>query len=334
MLGRTISNGTTLTYKPSNDRMISITSVQFGQTSFLIDDEIDRNHWARYAQAAAHVFGDRLFCGMYANVDGPLSGTGLSSSASVGLACLLALANVNDIDLSPTELVQLDYQLENSHLGLMNGVLDPMTIVYGVKDALLFIDADKASIVPIHDGLDNKSAWIVAYSGVSRELTKSGFNIRVVECHEAARILKEGARRLCEVPDETFEERKEQPPLNLRHRAEHFFSEVDRVRKGARAWKARDLELFGALMNQSCHSSIINYESGSSILIQLHEIASSTTGIFGSRFSGGGYAGCVVALADRELAENARLEIAERFSRQYPKLNPFIFIAETGGGLQ
>jgi hypothetical protein len=41
----------------------------------------------------------------------------------------------------------------------------------------------------------------------------------------------------------------------------------------------------------------------------------------------------VVALADRELAENARLEITERYSRQYPKLNPFIFIAETGGGL-
>jgi galactokinase len=86
-------------------------------------------------------------------------------------------------------------------------------------------------------------------------------------------------------------------------------------------------------MNRSCQSSIQNYESGSEVLIQLHEIASSAKGVYGSRFSGGGYGGCVVALAKRNLAENACAEIAEMFSTLHPELPSNVFIAELGDGI-
>jgi len=68
-------------------------------------------------------------------------------------------------------------------------------------------------------------------------------------------------------------------------------------------------------------------------LIQLHEIIADTNGVYGSRFSGGGYGGCVVALAQRELAENACAQIAEKFSRLHPELPSQVFVAETGDGL-
>ena len=122
-------------------------------------------------------------------------------------------------------------------------------------------------------------------------------------------------------------------PENLRRRAEHFFTEVERVHLGARLWQGADLEHFGALMNQSCASSINNYESGSEILIELHELVSTTKGIYGSRFSGGGYGGCVVAIAQKDLAQNACIEIAEKFSAEHPELPSRVFIAETGDGL-
>lgn len=122
-------------------------------------------------------------------------------------------------------------------------------------------------------------------------------------------------------------------PENLRKRAAHFFTETERVRQGAKLWEEAKLEEFGQLMNQSCASSINNYESGSEILIELHELVSSTNGIHGSRFSGGGYGGCVVALAERGLAENACLEIAEKFSAQHPELKSKVFVAETGDGI-
>ena len=329
VLGRTISIGTTLEYEPVDSNEIHITSDQFGETKFLVG-ELDVNHWVRYAQAAARVL--KAERGMKAQVKGSLIGSGLSSSASVGLAYLKALADVNEIKLTNEQLVQLEYELEHDELGLQIGLLDPLTIVHGRKEALLFMDTITASATPISDPLPS-FAWIVAYSGVSRELTKSGFNVRVDECHQAAKELLPNAKILSDVPREVFEERKMRLPENLRKRAEHFYTELERVQQGAKAWDEANLEVFGQLMNRSCASSINNYESGSGILVELHELVSRMDGVYGSRFSGGGYGGCVIALAHRPSAENICASITEIFSTLHPELKPQAFVAETADGL-
>ncbi len=331
VLGRTIRIGTTLTYEPICLQEIHLTSERYGETTFRIGD-LDLSHWARYAQAAARALKPTF--GMQAHVHGSLIGAGLSSSASVGLAYLKALADVNKIELTPEQLIQLDFELEHDQLGLQNGLLDPMSIVYGKKNALLFMDVVTGSVSPVFDSAENNSAWIVAYSGISRELTKSGFNVRVAECHEAAALMQAGAQKLGDVPRDVFEAKRKSLPENLRKRAEHFFGEVERVRSGEQAWAESDAMHFGQLMNQSCESSIKNYEVGSEVLIQLHEIISSTGGVYGSRFSGGGYGGCVVALAKQDTAEKACVEIAEKFSAFHPELPSNVFVAETGDGLQ
>ena len=336
VLGRTIDMGTRLTYSPLDSKEIQIQSDRFGKTRLFIGDETDKTHWARYAQAAAIVLDKKhqLRRGFKAQLTGALIGAGLSSSASVSLAYLKALADVNDIELSNEGLVQLEYELEHDVLGLQIGLLDPLTIVYGKRHALLVMDTISASVKSIFDSPSDNSAWIVAYSGVSRELSKSRINTHVLECRQAASLLKDGAQILSDVPRDLFEEKKATLPEALRRRAEHFYSEVERVHRGARAWEDSDMGLFGELMDQSCESSIRLYESGSEILIQLHEIASDTNGVYGSRFSGGGYGGCVIALAKRDLAENAVMEIAEKFSACHPELPSAVYVVETSDGLR
>jgi galactokinase len=336
VLGRTINMGTTLEYSAIDSKEILIKSNQLGETRFFIGDEIDKTDWARYAQAAATVLDKKqiLKRGFNAQLSGTLIGAGLSSSASVSLAYLKALADVNDIELSKEGFVQIEYELEHDVLGLQIGFLDPLTIVYGKRNALLFMDTITASVRPIFDSPSDDSAWIVAYSGVSRELTKSGFNTRVLECRAAASLLKDGAQILSDVPRDVFEEKKASLPENLRRRAEHFYGEVERVHLGANAWEDSNMELFGKSMNQSCESSIRLYESGSEILIQLHKITSETRGIYGSRFSGGGYGGCVVALTKRDLAENAAMEIADKFLAHHPELPSAVYVVETSDGLR
>ena len=242
VLGRTINLGTTLTYESLPLREIQIISAQFGETKFSIG-ELDKTHWARYAQAAARVL--NLHHGIKAQVSGSLIGSGLSSSASVGLSFLQAMADANEMQFSGEQLVNWDYQLEHDELGLQNGLLDPMSIVHGRKDALLYIDTRSGSVTPVFDPLGNNLAWIIAYSGVSRELTRSGFNVRVAECCEAAAILKGGAQKLGDVPQDIFEMGKAKLPPNLCRRAEHFFSEMERVRAGKQAWAESDAMRFG-----------------------------------------------------------------------------------------
>ncbi len=333
VLGRTLGLGTTLDYEPIHSREIHLVSEQFGETRFIIGDEVDTSHWARYARAAALVFGDKLYRGLRARVSGALVGAGLSSSAAVGLAYLKALADVNGLEVTAEELVWLDFQLETGQLGLQNGILDPLTIVHGKKDALLWMDTATGAVTPIPDPEPDSPSWIVAYSGISRELTKSGFNLRVAECREAASLLHPGARKLADVPRESYKEKNASLPENLRRRADHFFTEVERVQQGAQTWKESDLEMFGRLMNQSCASSINNYESGSPLLVELHQIASKAAGVYGSRFSGGGYGGCVVALANRAQAAGAAHGIAEKMAVRHPDLPSRVFVAEMGDGL-
>jgi galacturonokinase len=332
VLGRTIALGTTLHYRPLDSGEIRITSDQLGETSFPIGAAIDRAHWARYAQAATRVL-PHLTRGMEAHVSGALIGAGLSSSASVGLAYLKALADVNGLELSNEQLVRLDFELENGQLGLQNGILDPLTIVHGRRDGMLFMETKTAAVTVIRDPQPANFAWIIAYSGVARELTKSGYNGRVAECHQAAGLLQSGAVDLSEVPVEVFQEKKAALPDPLRRRAAHFFSEVTRVRLGAAAWAASDLTRFGQLMNESCASSIRQYEVGTETMIRLHEITSNANGVYGSRFSGGGYAGCVIALADRARAGQAAGDIAGAFARVHPELPAQVFVTEMGDGL-
>ena len=82
VLGRTLNLGTHIEYQSLDSKEIHLSSEQFGEAKFLIGD-LDKLHWARYAQAAARVLNPKR--GMRAHVTGSLIGAGLSSSASVGI---------------------------------------------------------------------------------------------------------------------------------------------------------------------------------------------------------------------------------------------------------
>jgi galactokinase len=89
-------------------------------------------------------------------------------------------------------------------------------------------------------------------------------------------------------------------------------------------------------MNASCDSSIQLYEAGSPAIIQLQEIIQSSPGVYGSRFSGGGFGGCVVALVDAGALPDLIEQIERRYLSSFPEAagRAFSFIAEAEGGLR
>ena len=337
VLGRIINTGTVLVYAPHPEPEIRLASTNFsGPVTFPIGADVQPDHWARYAQAAAMALTQnhtvtRGFTGV---ASGTLIGVGLSSSAAVGLAYLQALADANNISLTAANLVELDYQLEHAFLGLQNGILDQGSILYGRKNELVYIDTRHRQSRPIPDPPQADDAvWLVVHSGIVRELTRSGgYNHSVAECKAAARWLLPEAAVLSDVPYEIFVDRAQAMPDNLRRRATHYFGEVARVCAGVQAWQESDIARFGSLMNDSCASSIHEYESGQDEIIALHQIVSASTGVYGSRFSGAGHGGCVIGLADRAQAETAASQILADYSRMYPGLakNAAVYQVENG----
>jgi galactokinase/galacturonokinase len=324
ILGRTLQAGTALVYAPLDEPEIRLASINFpGVINFTLETAVQPDHWARYAQAAALALRrsyplTRGFAGVS---NGALIGTGLGSSASVGLAYLQALADVNAITLTQEELVELDFQLERN-LGLQNGIQDQANILFGREKSLLHLDARSRQTCLIPDPPEAATAgWLIVYSGVSRSLTSGGgYNNRVAECRAAAQWLEPTAVTLSDVPPEQFTSRANAMPVILRRRAAHYFSEVARVATGTQAWQAGDLPCFGALMNESCASSIQQYESGHEAVIALQQLVSGAPGVFGSRFSGGGYGGCVIGLVERGQVETAVARIKQAYQQQYPAL--------------
>lgn len=330
VLARTIDQYTVLAFYPSSSSRITIHSdVGNGfdkKTAFDIGDVQTNDNWVRYAMAsAASVAGftdqNNTLRGFNALVYGSLVGAGLSSSASVILAYVSALAHVNSLNFSAARLVKLVQQVENVHMGLNNGLQDQMSVVFGQSSALSLLNMSTITAEYIDNPASSSDVcWVICYSGFSRELVSSGFNERVRECREAATLLDATAKHLGEVQQalRTDEHLATLPP-SLRLRAMHVYSEMQRVADGALAWQQGNWEAFGRLMNLSCDSSINQYQCGSEPMIELHQIALKETGVFGSRFGGGGYGGCLAMLVQKDKAELVRENVLSQFLQRYPE---------------
>ncbi len=339
VLARCLDQYTILVFWPNASKSIIVhASLQPGlwQNSRFEPAELTDEHgWDAMARASVAAFANYmpLTHGMTAVVTGTLVSGGLSSSASVILAYLTALAEVNGVSLSPTELVELSRQVENDYRGLNNGIQDQMSIAFGEKDhmALLNVEHVIAELVEDPESV-SEVCFLMCYSGVSRDLAGSPFNTRVAQCQEAARLLSSDARHLGQVPaEQRSADAIEQLPPVLAHRARHVYSEMQRVRDGAQAWQAGNWQAFGQMMNTSCQSSINDYESGSEWLIALHEIALELKGVYGNRFSGGGYGGCLFMLVDVNAVDQVAESLLERYLARYPALQGLarVVIAES-----
>jgi galacturonokinase len=336
-----INHGTWLAFAPSGSPEMRLSSLSFPEEvrfSLAEPTEPKRDDWGDYARGAAFALSReaRLEEGIVGITSGRLTASGLSSSASVGVAYLLALEEVNGLEIAASTNVRLDQVIENVHLGLKNGILDQAAILLSRRDQLTVIDCrafgrdegDGALAGVTHVSRNPAMPAmriLVALSGVTQPILTTGYNTRVTECEEAAKILltaagrPEAAARLGNVRFEEYEAFRNRLSGPAARRARHFFTEMERVRQGIAAWRDGDVTRFGRLMTESGRSSIENYECGSPPLIDLFEILAATPGVHGARFSGAGFRGCCVALIEAEAAEAALPGILEAYNRKHPE---------------
>ncbi len=326
--GMALDRAIYLAFVPREDGMVRVESLNFpGCSEFNLESVPPKieGDWANYARGAVLALKQShdLRIGIDAEVMGMMPIGGLSSSAAVGVAYLLAIEAVNELELPAEENIQLDRYIENVYLGLKNGVLDQSVILLSARDCLTYLDCQTMDVQRVPTSASPDSFEIlVAYSGVKKALVGTDYNNRVDECHEAARLLLEwsgephahGHPRLRLVSPEVYAAYGERLPAPLDRRARHFFTELHRVQEGVNAWRSGRMEQLGQLMRESGASSVYNYESGSPHLTTLYEILCECPGVYGARFSGGGFRGSCIGLSD----PNQREEIVACIDKHYP----------------
>ena len=326
--------GVDLWFEPTDDGIVRLKSETFeGEVEFDITQptRVKEGNWGDYARGAKFALKKRftLKKGIKGTIKGSLPIGGLSSSAAVLIAYVMAIAKANDIELSKMEVIKIASQAEREYIGLTNGILDQACIALGEKDSLLFLDTDTEQyrIIRKNPRMPEFELAII-FSGLTRSLVSSDYNLRVAECKTAAWNMMaytgmplKGLDKtyLRDIPKETFDLTKDKMPPRFARRAEHFYSEYKRVRKGVTAWETGNLQLFGQLSFQSCESSIKNYECGSEELIAIYNIMRQTDGIYGGRFSGAGFKGACIALVDPTKKDEIRHRITEEYLRMFPE---------------
>ena len=332
--GFAINKGVDLWFTPRKDGQVHLESRTFeGLVDFDISAAslVKQGNWGDYARGAKYALRKRfvLRYGLDGVIQGSLPIGGLSSSAAVLIAYVMAFAKANEIELKPMEIVKIASEAEREYVGLNNGILDQACIALGQKDGLLFLDCDtdEYRIIKRHPNMPEMEIGIF-FSGLTRSLVSSDYNLRVSECKTAAwnmlaytdQPLKVFDKTfLRDIPKETFERTRDMMPNRFARRAEHFYSEYRRVRQGVTAWESGNLNLFGKLSFDSCESSIHNYECGSPELIAIYQIMRTLPGIYGGRFSGAGFKGACIALINPAYKEQIKEELTRQYLEQFPE---------------
>jgi galactokinase/galacturonokinase len=332
--GFAIDKGVDLVYTPTDDGIVSLRSLTFeGDIDFSvrIPALVKQGNWGDYARGAKFALQKRftLTRGFKGVIKGSLPVGGLSSSAAVLIAYVMAFAQANNLQIKPFEVMKIASEAEREYIGLNNGLLDQACIALGKKDHLLMLDCESNDyrLIPRNPKMPPFEIGIF-FSGLTRNLMNSDYNLRVSECKTAAWDLQAFAgipikvmekTFLRDVPKELFQQYKDRMPARFARRAQHFYEEYKRVREGVTAWETGDLEWFGALSNASCESSIHNYECGSPELIAIYRALCETEGVYGGRFSGAGFKGACIALVDPEKKEAIQQSITEKYLKQFPQ---------------
>ena len=211
-------------------------------------------------------------------------GGGMSSSHALEVAVALALGFEGTV----VELAQLTQRAENRASGVPTGIMDQFSIAGGVAGHALLMDCGALTITPVPMPDDVE---VVVQFIAHRTLVGSAYADRVAECAAAEELI--GPLRTA-----TGDAAASIDDAVVRRRAMHVVAENQRVLAFADALRAGDLASAGALMVASHESLRDLYETSTAVMDAAVERTCATPGVWGARMTGGGFGGCIVALAE------------------------------------
>lgn len=190
--GFAIDKGVDLHFNVREDSKVILDSETFsGYVEFDIATPtlVKQGDWGDYARGAKFALQKRfkLEKGIKGTIKGSLPVGGLSSSAAVLVAYVMAFAKAYNITLATFEVMKIASQAEREYVGLNNGLLDQACIALGKKNHLLMLDCESNEyrLSPKAENMPPFELGIF-FSGLTRSLMSSDYNLRVTECKTAA----------------------------------------------------------------------------------------------------------------------------------------------------
>ena len=289
--------GTTCRMRPISGSQHIARSVSHGETRWPVGQATQASgQWFDYLAGALATMDNAVEIELSSDLP---QGSGLSSSASLLVALIMARNAIESTTATPLEVALEARQIEVEHIGLNCGIMDQYASVMGEAGHALQLDCNALTHHSVEFQTGTAQLWAID-SKAPRKLAGGVYNQRVAECEQIRELTGS---------DDFFAMDAELPePLNRRLR--HIQSEQQRVLDTVSAASTGNLSTWGALMNQSHASLSADYEVAGASLDHLQGALSSADGCYGARMTGGGFGGCVIALIESDQVEAAKAQVA------------------------
>ncbi len=257
-------------------------------------------------------------------------GSGLSSSASLELALAHAVLGLAGTTIEPARLARIAQRAENTFVGCACGIMDQLISAKGVAGHALMIDCRSLDCTPI--AMPAGTAVIIAHSGIRHAHVESAYNERRAQCEAAARHY--GVSALRDLDLAALAARRGELDELTYCRARHVVTENARTVAAAQALAAGDLTALGVLMAQSHASMRDDFAITVPAIDRFAEImAASLDGEGGARMTGGGFGGCVIAIARTERVDTVLDAVARNYrTDKGDQAEVFVCTASQGAG--
>ena len=334
VLPMAIDKAAWIALRPRDDRWVSVYSTFYEQTvAFSLDDfETAKDGWIEYLRGVAWVLTDQGYA--LKGWDGVIGsdvpvGAGLSSSAAIEMATARALAVTSGFEWSAPVMAKVGQAAENNWVGAKTGIMDQMISAAGKADHALLIDCRslETQLFP----LPPKTVVVVLDTATRRGLVDSAYNERRESCEKAAHFF--AVKALRDLTIDQFEDKASLLDTVTRRRARHVITENARTLAAGEAMKRGDASALGKLMDESHVSMRDDFEISSDALNAIVDAARREPGCYGARMTGGGFAGCAVALVDVDQAERFATAVAGTYQNN-TGLTPAIYVCRATNGAE
>ena len=237
-------------------------------------------------------------------------GSGLSSSAAIEAATVLALDALFELDVDRKQMASLCMKAENEFVGVASGIMDQYASLLGKEGHALLLDC--RSLEEENIPLDVEVAGLtllVCDTRMERGLADTEYNDRQETTARVAEKLSLKALR------DAAEENLENLSGDELKRARHVVTEQQRVVEAVEALKNKDFEAFGRLLYESHASLRDDYEVSVPELDTFVETAEEA-GALGAKVTGAGWGGCAVALVSADKADELEDTTRQRFENR------------------
>ena len=336
-----INRYTNILVSKNYDREVRLYDLKYKEKDEFPLDSIKYNQihkWSNYQRGIAKILLDVGYKigGMDVLIFSEVpEGVGLSSSASVEIATLLAFKELYELNIHYMDIIEFAKKAENEFVGVQCGIMDQFASLLSKEDHALFIDCRTLEFQYIPIYLSGYS-FLICNSMAKRKLAESSYNKRRQECREAVKILQEYLPEITALRDVSFDDLERYSsflPEILQKRIEHVIFENDRVKQAVEVMNKGNVEAFGELMYQSHKSLKELYKVSREELDLLVDIGKGVPGVAGARLTGAGFGGCVIYLVKNSCLKHLKEKILNIYRRKTGFIPQFYIVVPSSGAV-